>query len=532
MSPRVRSIVVRAALCAGLIVTFFGLYAGRRALIRHFFVDGAVLGDTPVWPHAPVGEGLRPVPRVRVVLLDGLSRAHAMRLPQLSKLCRAGQELELDTGFPTVSLPVQSVLWTGLTQQQSGYQYHIGRLPEPPPRSIPAQVDSVAVAESHPEIVHSFGFARALPPVQAAPPAPPLISEWRADDFILAAHAAVVSPTHLAFIHVLRIDDAGHAEGGASLRYAAAAAWSDALLGILHAASPADPNTLWVILADHGHRAAGGHGGPEPEIRLVRACLLGGDITPGPLAAIHLIDLARALADALAADLPRAAVDRPWTAALLEPARGASLPRPGLARWLLAAGLLLMMLLSLRAGPPRLLLKRLAGERLPWPPLPLGGPPWLPLALGLGWPALALLGVAFHCGWPSMSNPAVYPPAGQDLLYAGAYGLLPMVILAGTASVRWECSDGALLRAVLLPWALILATTLLLSRVPDALVLGTPPLMPWTTGLTSTLMVHGRAACLLLAILMPALTLRDLWRARRPHRPANPTPRPPGADLA
>ena len=66
---------------------------------------------------------------MRVVLLDGLSRAHALRLPSLSEICSAGQELQLDIGFPTVSLPVQSALWTGMTQQQSGLQYHIGKLP-------------------------------------------------------------------------------------------------------------------------------------------------------------------------------------------------------------------------------------------------------------------------------------------------------------------------------------------------------------------------------------------------------------------
>ncbi|HEY0138770.1 MAG TPA: hypothetical protein VGB85_32015, partial [Nannocystis sp.] len=129
MSPRTRTIVARCALLAGLVLASCGLYEGRRKFIGQFFVDGAVPGDTPVWPRAPEGDGLRPAARVRVVLLDGLSRAHALQLPGLSAICGAGQELQLDTGFPTVSLPVQSALWTGMTQQQSGLQYHIGKLP-------------------------------------------------------------------------------------------------------------------------------------------------------------------------------------------------------------------------------------------------------------------------------------------------------------------------------------------------------------------------------------------------------------------
>ncbi len=518
MLPWLRPLLVRSAVLAGLALASVALYEGRRAFIRQFFVDGVVEGDRPVWPRAPVGEGLAPVARVRVVLLDGLSRAHAMHLPQLSRLCADGRELELDTGFPTVSLPVQSALWTGLTQQQSGYQYHIGRLPEPPPHAIPTQVDSIAVAESHPEIVHSFGFTRTLPADAPVTPA------WRSGEFAVAAHEAVASSTPLAFVHVLRIDEAGHAVGGASLRYAAAAAWSDALLGLLHAAAPADASTLWVVLADHGHRPAGGHGGSDPQIRLVRACVIGGGMIPGPPgppAAMHLVDLARAVADALAVPLSQGAAGRPWTAALADPARGATLPRPGLGRWSLATGLLLLTLLSLRTGPSRHVPWARWGLKLAWPPLTLDGPRWLTTALGVGWLALALLAVAVQCGWPTLSNPAVYPPRGQDMLYASGLGLLPMVVLAGYASIRWGSSDGALVRAVLLPWSLIVVMTLLLCRAPDALWFGGPPLMPWTTGLASMLLVQGRAACLLLAALLVVLGARDLileLRRRRLHR--------------
>jgi hypothetical protein len=487
MSPRTRTIVARCALLAGLVLAACSLHVGRRAFIQQFFVDGAMPGDAPVWPRAPVGEGLRPAVRVRVVLLDGLSRAHALRLPGLSTICAAGRELLVDTGFPTVSLPVQSALWTGMTQQQSGLQYHIGKLPAPPADAIPTQVDSVAVAESHPEIVHSFGFARALPADE------PVTPEWRTGGFAAAALAAVTSPTRLAFVHVLRIDEAGHAQGGASLRYAAAAAWSDALLALLHAAAPADATTLWVVLADHGHRAAGGHGGSEPDIRLVRACVAGGGVTTGATATIHLVDLARAIADASEARLARTASGRPWAAALADPARGATLPRPGPGRWSAAGVLVLLALLALRTGPSSYVQWGRSRRRawLQWPPILLDGPRWLTPALGLGWMVLAALGVIAQCGWPTLSNPVVYPRLGGEVLYAGGPAWLALLLLAGFAAWRWGCTDGALVRAVLLPWSLLLGVNLVLCRLPDALVHGTPPLMPWTTGLASMLLVQG-----------------------------------------
>src|SRR5690606_21961049 len=96
--------------------------------------------------------------QVRVVLLDGLSDAHARTLGGLDELCARGLDLRVDTGFPTVSLPVQQVLWTALTQQQSGNWYRIARHETPPPGSLPAAVEgAIAVAESHVDIIASFG---------------------------------------------------------------------------------------------------------------------------------------------------------------------------------------------------------------------------------------------------------------------------------------------------------------------------------------------------------------------------------------
>lgn len=514
MTARLRSIAARTALIVGLVGASFGLGEARRGFIRRFFIDGAVPEDRPIWTTSAVGDGLEPVQRVRVVLLDGLSSSLADVLPALSGICASGQELQVDVGFPTVSLPVQSALWTGLTQQQSGLQYHIGRLKAPPRGALPPQVESIAVAESHPEIVHSFGFRSALPPPDE------VRDTWRTTEFAAAALAAVGSAAQLAFIHVLRIDEAGHAHGGASPEYAAAARWSDEFLGTLWAARPADEQTVWIVLSDHGHRSAGGHGGAEPSIRLVRACVAGGKIQPAKRRLIHLIDLARALADLLGGHLPAAAAGRPWQVALAEPARGATLPRPGPTRWLLASVIALAGSLSLRTGP---------GQHVPWSIRfrwlggVLAGPRWLGPALGLGWLAVAAFGVALHCGWPTLSNPAVYPPLGLDLLQGSVPGLLLLIALATLAMRRWDSGGVAVVRTVLLPWTAATAATLLMCRAPDTVLFGTPPLMPWSTSLASMFLVQGQAACLLLAVLLTTRAVLRWVRARRQRtRPADP----------
>lgn len=441
-----------------------GANPARKAFVRAVVGrDGQVPMD--MFLGTSSGAGLAAAARVRVVVLDGLDAATASGLPALSAVCAAGQELRVDVGFPTVSLPVQAALWTGRTQQQSGLQYRATQLERPPHSSIPEQVaGSVALAESHPEIVRSFGFA-------ATRPDPPRDGEdpeaWRAE-FPAQAIAAVAASTRLVHVHVLRIDEAGHASGGASPAYAEAARGADALLAELRAAAPAD--ALWLVLADHGHRPAGGHGGEEPEIRIVRACVAGPGIASSPtIASIHLVDLARALADALGVELPSDARGRAWTDALAEPAPGATLPRPGPLRVVIAV-LLAGLGFALGVRSDR---SARAWRRVPW-------------AL-----VAALLGVGLAYGWPTLSDQPVFAPRGQHLWLA----CVPAAVLAFALGL-----GGQRPRVQLVPALGLLAAALVLCRAPEVWLLPAlgvgeagPPLMPRWTATVSVLFVVLRS---------------------------------------
>lgn len=469
----------------------------RRAFVLSFFIDGAP-GAAPVL--APAGAdapALPPSERVRVVLLDGLSAEHADRMPGLGALCREGLDLRVDTGFPTVSLPVQHALWTGRTQQESGVWYRIPRLPEPPADALPRRVPgSVGVAESHADIVGSFGFERAEPPTDDETVDRPE-SAWRREGFPAAATAAVAGPARLVFVHVLRIDEAGHAHGSASPRYAAAVAGADAMLVRLRAA--AGFGATWVVLADHGHRPAGGHGGEEAAIRVVRACISG----PGVAAVdhrgqtpIHLVDLHRGLAELLDVAEP-STPGRPVAFALEHPDPGATLPRPSTARMVVAALLVLAGLVAALAS---------AGRRVSaWP--------W--------WLLVAYASVVALQGWPTLSSPMIYPRYGGDMLTAS----LPGAVVLMVASIRGLRRDG--LRRTLVAQGLPALAVLLACLVACgglAALLGlaeVPPLVPVFTA-------HASLAFALVALgsIVLAVVVMMIVPGGEPTRPPPPAREP------
>jgi len=467
-----RSTRLLAALA--LLLVAGAAYQGRRHFIRTFFGDGEALvpgGRRGAAVAGPPGE----VDRLRVVLLDGLGAAHAAGLPVLQGFCSRGQELRVDVGFPTVSLPVQHVLWTGRTQRESGVLYRIPALGEPPVDALPALVSSQAIAESHPAIVHSFGFGSAQPPLDRdAPDALP--EGWR-DGFAERATEAIHSDARLVFVHLLRIDEAGHAEGGASEAYAAAAAEADAILGTLLRADverSAAGSTRWLVLADHGHRSAGGHGGAEPEIRQVRACVVGDGVLEGtseePLD-VHLSDVARFVGESLGVGPSPGSSGRPWPEVLAGEGPSPSLPTPSSGRWIGA----LLSVGGVFAGLAWI------NRRLLW--------------AALLWPILAYVGVLGGIGAVTLSNPAVYPPLGAAVLTAAWPGWLALVSTLLVLRRRAPVIDAALaVFGGVLAWAL---AALILAGAAG----GDPPLTPlWTA-----------QASLWLILTWPAAIVAALW---------------------
>jgi hypothetical protein len=456
----------------------------------------ALAGGTSAGPNA------LPLPtfdRVRVVLVDGLGAADTARVPAFGAVCARGLELTVDVGFPTKSVPVQQALWTGLTADQLGAPL----VPDgalPPAASLALRVPrSAAVVETYGAIAAGAGFA-VLPDATAdswtAAAVPTNVAAWRTAGFDAAIQDVVASDRRLVLVHLLGVDEAAHDGGRSGAAYDAALRSADARVALAARATPG--NSLLVVLSDHGHLPGGGHGDAEPPVRLVRACLAPSPLTlpahpeHAPTAdpehafaeaerasrdasTIHLVDLSRALADALGVAPDPRSVGRPLAVAITHPDPDATLPRPSGARWTLA---LLLAAIVIALGALR-----------------LGRAAWV-----WSWPLAAYALHRAILGAPSLS--AVPSPLASIAIAA------PIVALVIVALRRHGAAAIAIATAA--PAAMLAAVFAILSRVPDAIVTGAAPRVPtWTAHLAWSAPV----AALAFAIAAVALLCPDRGRS-------------------
>ena len=475
-------------------LVLLGTIAFALPLLRHALIRDVVTWDAR--PSEPAllpggdGPGLAPAPRVRVVLIDGLAAPVAHAMPAWSALCARGIRLTVDVGFPTVSLPVEVALWSGLTQQQTGI---VGRSDRPlvPPldtRGIPAQVSgSRAVAEDHAWIVRSLGFAHV----------DPATDDDKAYDFAKTAKAAIASDARLVFVHVLRVDTAGHKSGGASPEYKAIALDADKLLDGLVAA---DPGARWFVLSDHAHLPAGGHGGEEPGVRQVEGCIAGPGIARAQGALVHVVDVARALADSTGARLDKDARGRPMSVALSVPlADDQALPAEPLEAGALAIFCLVLGLVASSWAVRHWWL-------VPW---------WFPLACA------SLVALR---GEPTLSMHMVYGPTGRDMYVAwlpalGVCALITYIALGKTTIAR------VLVAQLALPFAAVAAALTACGAWPAVFGAEVAPVVPRFTAWLSPLILiaaHGAAAAGLAVL---GRLVRTAFGRRAPAAPPR-TPRP------
>ena len=438
----------------------------RRGLIRTATTKDAKPTDPVELPIAD-GAGLPKVERTRVVLVDGLTTEAAGTMPTWKIICSQGVTLSIDVGFPTVSLPVEIALWTGLTQQQTGVVAN--RVFDPPIKGIPSQVPgSIAIAENHGYIVRALGFSSAQPEAEPGKPMADANEKAWETQWLTLALEAVRSKSPLVFVHILRVDVAGH-KTGLGEGYAKAVRDVDPMLDKLF---QADPSARWFLLSDHGHIAGGGHGGDERHVRHVTGCLHGPGIKKEKSGLIHIVDVARMIADSVGVTLDPASKARPFDAAMAT-RLGDDQALPAM-----SIGLGAFAILILAAG----LIGMVWGLRRWWL-----FPVWFFAACGL------LLAVR---GMPTWSTPFIYKPEGRDMWTVWA-AVLPLA----TAATWFGLQRTTLLRVIAaqlaVPFAAAAAALTASAAWPTIFGADVAPLVPRFTAWASPLLLilaHGAGA--------------------------------------
>jgi hypothetical protein len=285
LSPLASRIV---ALCAALLVAGVALWAGLRILAYRADLDppDPELAGLPASDAArAAGRTERLARRVVVFIVDGLTVTESRSLPTIEELRAKGSAFVADAGFPTFSRPAYQLLMTGVDQDAGGVRIneHQGasRFDNVFTRAHAAGLKTAAVGNSVPWIGELFGADLDLNVFGAG-------FERALQDALDPRYALVV-------VHLAETDKAAHHHGATSPEYRAAARAADARIARVVQGLDLQRDAV-VVVADHGHRAAGGHGGVEPEVKLVPLVFAGAGVRRAPEGQARLVDVAPTVA--------------------------------------------------------------------------------------------------------------------------------------------------------------------------------------------------------------------------------------------
>ncbi len=246
-----------AIACAAIAYALGNTYVPRLPNHAGYFlvpVDDAIRAPLPARPRHTV-----------FILVDGLRRDAAESMAITKRLAAHGQCRISDQGSYTVSRPEYALLSTGLEADRTGARNNENTAPLAAESiwEIARQSGLRVVGSSHlPWFGQLFprGFDRFTD------------HESHETNVFDVRELADVN-----IFHPLYVDEAGHQHGGTSREYQAMVERADREIAGLLARLDLERD-LVVLTADHGHRAEGGHGGAQPEIKDVLLCFAGPNV--------------------------------------------------------------------------------------------------------------------------------------------------------------------------------------------------------------------------------------------------------------
>lgn len=260
-------------------------------------------------PLEPGDEGDPIAARVVLVVVDGLREDASREMPTLNALRAQGADRVVEAGLFSFTLPSSAVIGTGARQEQNGFN---SNFPEDAVEidtiflaAKRAGLTTALVAEPMWSQLYDVGvdLRRTIPAIPEAEYTN--LEGTLAHDREMADHAIQVLQVEpdFAVLYLPGVDMSGHGFGNASDEYLETALNSDAQIARMLAEIDLT-TTAVLITADHGHIAAGGHGGGEPEVLRVPLVAVGRGIRPGEYLDAQQVDLAPTIAVLLGTSIP------------------------------------------------------------------------------------------------------------------------------------------------------------------------------------------------------------------------------------
>ncbi len=248
-------------------------------------------------------------PRTVYVVVDGLTEEKSRDLDTMERLRSYGSDFVVTAGQPSLSYPNWTNLFSGAPAAISGVTTndYVG----------PVKVETLFQTAQRTGATVAFvgpdDFEKLYDITKTTDAS--FMRPWSETEYMSklyvdnAIKVAEKSRPRLLVVHLPDVDEAGHRGGSASDDYDRTARQVDADLGRLVTALQ-DGSTVFVVAADHGHIATGGHGGWESVATSVPAIFSGPGI-PIVAGAASQSDVAPTVALLAGIPVPRFAVGGP-----------------------------------------------------------------------------------------------------------------------------------------------------------------------------------------------------------------------------
>lgn len=243
--------IVALCLAAGCVVAAELLLEGASAMPDGAERMQALANDGPT--------PTRPPTRLALVLVDGLRVDEARALPSWVRMRDTATTGTVRVALPSLSRPFHHHLFTGVPADVSGVRTNrfdgharfdsvMDRV-----RAAGGRVFIVAEGLDWMRVMHGReGDGGSDAPDAMGAPLDEALAAWR----------EAPAPA-LLVVHFVDTDTTAHHDGVRTEAHRRALATADA---VIERVSTADAETGFVLVSDHGHRDAGGHGGDEPEV--------------------------------------------------------------------------------------------------------------------------------------------------------------------------------------------------------------------------------------------------------------------------